>query len=29
LDKYLAENTEAKIDYVHGEDATEELGRKK
>jgi hypothetical protein len=29
LDKYLVEHPESKIDYVHGEDVTEELGRKR
>lgn len=28
LDKYLSENSETKIDYVHGENVTEELGKK-
>lgn len=27
LDKYLSENSETKIDYVHGENVTEELGK--
>jgi hypothetical protein len=29
LDQYLSEHIDAKIDYVHGEDVTEELWRKK
>ncbi len=29
LDKYLSEHPESRIDYVHGEDVTEELWRKK
>ena len=29
LDKYLSENPESKIDYVHWEEVTEELWRKK
>jgi hypothetical protein len=29
LDKYLVEHSDSKIDYVHGEDVVEELGRKK
>jgi len=29
LDKYLTDHSEARIDYVHGEDVTEELGRKR
>ncbi len=29
LDKYLQENKEVKIDYVHGEEVTEQLWRKK
>jgi hypothetical protein len=29
LDNYLKNNPDVVIDYVHGEDVTEELGRKK
>ncbi|MCK9466943.1 MAG: DUF1015 domain-containing protein [Candidatus Absconditabacterales bacterium] len=29
LDKYLLENKDVKIDYVHGEEVTEQLGRKR
>jgi len=29
LDKYLVDHPEAKIDYVHGEEVAEQLGRKR
>ena len=29
LDKYLSEHADSRIDYVHGEDVVEELGRKR